>query len=264
MQSNTCLGLVSIILIISILLLVYYKNVKDNNIEGFYDDLDNTLRENNTLLNKTIDNITSTEIKIVSDPDIITQELYSKISNDALAKSASIATKYESNNKTNDTAITILENKVTDLENIINNKKQNKLSKIKYSVIKSLNNGMEMDLFSTPNTSFKDKKTGVISDSALVGFNNGCLSVSANDYDVYKCNDKNPKQFFKLHHILNDTEYKKNIDKVIDFDKIDKSKINYPFAIVKSNNNDNCLTNNHGNITVQPCYAFEAQRWLPL
>ena len=110
----------------------------------------------------------------------------------------------------------------------------------------------------------KDKNTGKITNSYLVNVNNGCLSVGANDYDVYKCNDKNPKQLFRMKHIMNETEYERNIDKALPFDNVDKKNINYPFAMIKSTNTDECLTNNHGTLTIQPCYSFVSQRWMPL
>ena len=123
---------------------------------------------------------------------------------------------------------------------------------------------MEMKLFSSPNTIFQDTNTGNITNAYLVNVNNGCLSVGSNDYDVYKCNDKNPKQLFKMKHIMNETEYEKNIDKALPFDNVDKKNINYPFAMIKSTNTEECLTNNHGTLTIQPCYSFVSQRWMPL
>ena len=133
-----------------------------------------------------------------------------------------------------------------------------------YTHIKSLNNGLEMNLLSTPNTQFQDPKTGNKIPAYMLNVNNGCLSVGASDYDVYKCNDLNPKQYFKMEQIMNETAYQNNIDSSLPFDNIDKSKINYPFTMLRSINNENCLTNNHNNLTVQPCYSYVAQRWIPL
>ena len=67
-----------------------------------------------------------------------------------------------------------------------------------------------------------------------------------------------------IEHILNETAYQNNIDSSLPIDNTDKTSINYPFVMMKSINNENCLTNNHGSITVQPCYSFVAQRWFPL
>jgi hypothetical protein len=123
---------------------------------------------------------------------------------------------------------------------------------------------MELTLTQTPNTTFQDPQTGSNISAYMVNMNDGCLSVGATDYNIYKCNDKNQKHLFKMQHIINEQEYERNIDKSIPFDNVDKTKINYPFAMIKSVNNQNCLTNQNGNITVQPCYSFEAQRWMPI
>ena len=97
----------------------------------------------------------------------------------------------------------------------------------------------------------------------MVNLNDGCLSVGAIDYDVYQCNDKNSKHLFKMDHIINDKSYNDNIDKTVPFNN-DTSKVNYPFVLMRSVNNKNCLTNQNGNITVQPCDSLVAQRWLPI
>jgi hypothetical protein len=157
-----------------------------------------------------------------------------------------------------------LENTITDLENMSVNLANELLKKKQITQIKSLDNGMEMRLISTPNTYFQDARTGSNVAAYMVGVNGGCISVGAKDYDVYACNDRNPKQYFKMEHIMNETAYQNNIDSALPFDNIDKSRINYPFVMMRSVNNENCLTNNHGTLTVQPCYSYTAQRWMSL
>lgn len=268
------LGIISILLILSILLLVFYKKLKDNN-ETFFDfetkimlDLiknkNDTVFENNNKIIDSISNLKSKQLVFNVDPIQINNDINNKISDKIKYQTIDIIKKYQDNNAYSKKQINILEKNVIDLENIINNKKSENINNIDYSRIKSLNNGMELNLFKTPNTVFIDNDSQRNINTSLVGFNNGCLSVGSNDYNVYKCDDKNPKQYFQVKHIINETDYKKNIDKSIDFDKIDKTKISYPFAMIKSTNTDNCLTNNHGNITIQPCYSFIAQRWIPL
>ena len=271
------LGVVSILLIVSILLLVFYKHLKDNNIhnETFTDEeetiminiIDNnntTIIDNNNSINGQLDNLNSVNLVFINDPQKLNTDINSNIAINIQSQTADIIKQYKHNNAYSQKQIDILTKNVTDLENVINNKKTQNINNIKYSRIKSLNNGMELDLFRTPNTVFIDNDSGRNINTSLVGVNNGCLSVGSNDYNVYKCNDKNPKQFFEMKHIINETDYKNNIDKSIDFSKVDKTTINYPFAMIKSTNTDNCLTNNHGSITIQPCYSFIAQRWLPL
>ena len=157
-----------------------------------------------------------------------------------------------------------LENTITDLENMTANLTNELIKKKQITRIKSLDNGLEMNLVSTPNTYFQDARTGSNIAAYMVGVNDGCLSIGANDYDVFKCNDRNSKQYFKMEHILNETAYQNNIDSALPFDNIDKSRISYPFVMMRSVNNENCLTNNHGTLTVQPCYSYVAQRWMPL
>lgn len=157
-----------------------------------------------------------------------------------------------------------LENTITDLENMTTNLTNELIKKKQFTTIKSLDNGLELNLVSTPKTYFQDAKTGSNVAAYMVGVNGGCLSVGANDYDVFACNDNNPKQYFKMEQIMNETAYQNNIDSALPFDNIDKSDINYPFVMMRSVNNENCLTNNHGTLTVQPCYSYVAQRWMPL
>jgi len=275
------LGVISILLIISIVVLVFYRNMNDlntmntmnnmndintNNIEPFFDPIDDRIISNNIIINNLLKRLTSIKptIDITSNKNSVNYDFETNIATNISSNVSTIVTNYSTNSDINSRNITDLENKLIDLENLINNKKIEKLNNTKYSTIKSLNNGMEMNLFSTPNTLFQDITTGKVTDSYLVGVNNGCLSVGANNYDVYKCDDKNPKQMFKMQHIINETDYANNIDKAIPFDNVNKSTISYPFAMIKSVNNDNCLTNNHGTLTVQPCYSFIAQRWFPM
>ena len=269
---NISLGIVSIILIISIILLVLYKNMDDNNTKEHFDlpqkqnVASHLLTFNNNLINDLTNDLTTIKptIGFASDPIEVDNDYQENVSNNIELQTSNMTSVFTKNNDITTTQLNNLENNIKDLENIINNKKMKNINQTKYNYIKSLNNGMEMKLFSTPNTIFQDQITGKITDSYLVNVNNGCLTVGASDYDVYKCNDKNSKQLFKMQHIINETDYQNNIDKSLPFDKVDKSGINYPFAMIKSTNTDECLTNNHGTLTVQPCYSFVAQRWMPI
>jgi len=288
-NSYLILTIISIILIISIIILILYKNYKDEKIINTIDN-DYKLQSNQIMEPFVIANDTQ-EATINSNNNII-NGLISKLNN--IDPTTDIANLYNQDNKNIDTNIQTqfanyintstdnivsntsntniilnkniikLSNQVTDLENMLDKLNLNKVNDKQYSKIKSLNNGMEFTLTQTPNTIFQDPQTGTNSNGYMLNVNDGCLSVGATDYNIYKCNDKNPKHLFKIQHIINEQEYENNIDKSIPFDNVDKTKINYPFAMIKSVNNQNCLTNQNGNITVQPCYSFEAQRWMPL
>lgn len=227
------------------------------------DIIDNNNKQINELLNQ-LQNFNPSVQLINYDPNTVYLDVQNNITSNINAINTELTNVYGTQITSNNTKISKLENTVSDLEKLINNLGLTKVSNKKYNTIKSLNNGMEMKLISTPNTVFKDYKTGSNIAGYMVMANDGCLSVGASDYDIYQCNDKNPKQVFKMEHILNETAYQNNIDTSLPIDNIDKSSINYPFVMMKSINNENCLTNNHGSITVQPCYSFIAQRWFPL
>ena len=281
-DSYLALSIISILLILSIIIIILYKNNEDNkayannkietNLENFIETFitigsqaSDKIISNNNKINELIAKINTVNPRInYKSKDQINYNIQKAISDKIKSSTLDITDKTSNVNVVLTDNITTLSNKLTDLENIISTKISKNLSTQTYSQIKSLNNGMDITLTNTPNTNFIDKQTGVNSNAYMVNINDGCLSVGATDYDIYKCNDKNPKHLFKMQHILNEDEYNKNIDVSLPFDNIDKSNINYPFVMLKSVNNENCLTNQNGNITVQPCYSYVSQRWLPV
>ena len=89
-----------------------------------------------------------------------------------------------------------------------------------------MNNGQEINLISTDNTLLTNNNTGNQTLGYLVNVNNGCLSVGANNYDIYKCDDKNMNQIFKMDHILNESAYQNIIDSSLPVENTNFSKIN--------------------------------------
>jgi hypothetical protein len=270
--------IVILILIVIILGLIIFSNSKNENFvintlpsttRSQFDQTyaANIITSNNNQINKLLNqlqNVNPDVYLINYDKNAVVLDMKNTITSNIDIVNNSLASLDGATINNNSKKIIQLENSVSDLENIVNNLGMNTLKNKTYNTIKSLNNGLEMKLINTPNTIFQDQKTGSNIAGYMVMANNGCLSVGATDYDIYKCDDKNPKQIFKMEHILNETAYQNNIDTSLPFDNIDKSSINYPFVMMKSINNENCLTNNHGNLTVQPCYSFVAQRWFPL
>ena len=230
----------------------------------------NIIAMNNELITKLVNQLQNVkpQINIANyDPMNSYNDLGTSISSNVSTINTALSNLYSTTigpGSSTSTKLIQLENTITDLENMTENLANELIKKKKITGIKSLDNGLEMNLFSTPNTYYQDAKTGSNVAAYMVGVNGGCLSVGANDYDVYECNDRNPKQYFKMEHVMNETAYQNNIDSALPFDNIDKSRINYPFALMRSVNNENCLTNNHGTLTVQPCYSYVAQRWMPL
>lgn len=269
------LTILSAIIVIGVIIDVYSKNnnISNNNKNNNNNNNNNTLEHftqeeditaNNTLITQKLNRLKELQIEFMK-KNVNGQQIESTLSSelektinrlkDQIISGAAL---------TDNTKLDTLNNQITDLENRIYNYKKENTQLLETSKIKSLNNGLEIDLIKTPNTYYADESTGLNQAAHLVNVNCGCLSVSPTDYDVYKCNDENPKQFFKIQNILNETDYLKNIDYSMPFEDVNVSKIQYPFAMIKSVNNGNCLTNNHGTLTVQPCYTYNAQRWMPM
>lgn len=262
--------IILIIIIICSLIIISYKKheyfeIPDTNIAGLEDTskIDNNNKKINYLINQ-LKSINPSVIIKNYNPEIIYNELETSLNSNISNINNILISLYDKNNVKNNRNIEELENKIIDLENIITNLNYLVTSNKKYDKIKSLNNGMELQLVSSDNTKYKDSKNDNILNGYMVMANNGCLSVGANDYDIYKCDDKNKKQLFKMEHILNETAYQNSIDTTLPIDNTNKENINYPFILMKSLNNENCLTNNNGNLTVQPCYTFTSQRWFPI
>ena len=274
---NYNLKFVLLLIFLIIIILYFYKTKtpldtnlnKHNNVARIIENFDatqdlidqQTIIDNNNNINNLLHKLNNSKV-LYDNSDAINKNFINNISSNIQTQVTNMSSYFNTSNPSDN--ITTLENKLTDLENMIINMNLNKVKTKEYSRIKSFNNGMDMELVKTPNTHFTDLKNGSNTAAYLLMMNKGCLSVGANDYDVYKCNDKNSKQYFKMQHILNETDYINNIDLSLPSNSDDLSTIAYPFAMIKSVNNDNCLTNNHGEITVQPCYSFVAQRWMPL
>ena len=272
------LSITIFLLIIIIVGLISFSQKKTNELETFIinpnpteveilKDKSAEIMNNNNMINNLLSELETTTptVKLINyDPNKVYLDYKNIITSNINSITNTLSSSHTSKININDTKITNLENSVSDLENLVYNLNLNNISDKKYNSIKSLNNGMEMKLVSTQNTVFNDAKTGSKMPAYMVMANDGCLSVGATDYDIYKCNDKNPKQLFKMEHILNETAYQNNIDSALPIDNTNKANINYPFVMMKSVNNENCLTNNHGVLTVQPCYSFVAQRWFPI
>ena len=284
MNCNIWAILIILLIIIIIGLIVFsQKHTKENKtvdrvIENFgtasqtYDPVQssNIIAMNNDIITNLINQIQNAnpQINLANyDPINSHNELGSSLSSNISLINSSLSNLYNTtigSGSSTSNQLTKLENTITDLENMTNNLTNELIKKKRITRVKSLDNGLEMNLVSTANTNFQDTRTGSNVAAYMVGVNGGCLSVGANEYDVFACNDRNPKQYFKMEQILNETAYQKNIDSALPFDNIDKSSINYPFVMMRSINNENCLTNNHGSLTVQPCYSYVAQRWMPL
>jgi hypothetical protein len=229
-------------------------------------DKESIINTNNAVINNKLNNLitylSSPDSNIINNDINIKDKLLTLAKNDLEKYGKSIT---ESINPTeNREIISNLDKQIKDIENIVANKRNKNVNNNTYSKIKSLNNGLELDLIRTPDTYFNEYNTGSNVAAYMVGMNCGCLSTGSNDYDIFQCNDKDIKQYFKLETIYDKISYENNIDMINPISGISEKNINYPFTLIKSVNNGNCLTNNQGSITVQPCSSLKAQRWITM
>jgi hypothetical protein len=116
--------------------------------------------------------------------------------------------------------------------------------------LKSLQNGMQVCSEPIPDTF-----------SNFVKFNDGCLTVpGSGDYKIAKCAANDVRQQFRINTITSKEEYDAAVESSALLAPNDAT-IRYPFTMVKSVNNENCLQNNNGAISVEPCAQYLSQRW---
>lgn len=108
----------------------------------------------------------------------------------------------------------------------------------------------------------------ISNDKHLVVVNNKCFSSnSVGLYNLDKCNYLDFKQHFNLNPVYHDIDYNINLapssKKVINSKDNNNKDIKYPFVMVKSHTNGNCLVNTNGSVYLAPCKATADFRWNP-
>ena len=125
-----------------------------------------------------------------------------------------------------------------------------------FNSIKSLQNGTKMTILKVPNEKSYLVKIGTQDNKE------GCLSVLPNgDYNIGKCDEKDIKQKFKINEIINNNNYKEMLEPGILSNKEIEKDISYPFHMIKSSYNNNCLQNFNNNISVEPCQTKKSHKW---
>ena len=239
-----------IILFIIIILICMVRNIKEK--ESFNEpsnkDLSDLMEKNIKDIKSVIDhNIALQKINFIPHLDIVNnyEENINKYLN---------AKQIEVNNHTDSKKeqINQLEHAIEDIRKQLRKKNIKDEFAKQYKVVKSYNNGQELSVLKKQ---FNDY---------MILLNNGCLSVSRdNNYKVEACNSDDPNQSFKIQPIYNKTEYKNHLDKN-SRRLINLGELKYPFALVKSESNNNCLKNFHGKLSVEPCVESNGQMWQPL
>ena len=138
-------------------------------------------------------------------------------------------------------------------------------SKKNFNSIRSLQNGTKLSIDrieGKPHYSIKlNNEKSILDDNKT----DNCLSVKKNEtYEIEKCDPNNEQQYFNLQNIPNEMIYKKHLEKGILKNKNIPNNINYPFNLIKSVNNKNCLQNFNNQISVTPCETKKSHRWEPL
>jgi hypothetical protein len=114
--------------------------------------------------------------------------------------------------------------------------------------IKSYQNGDNISVVSANN------------DKYLVALNGGCAKTGSDgSYDITKCNTSDNSQQFDIKNVYDSDQYNVWIQENDEVNPNDR--IMYPFAMVRSVNTDNCLTNNYGKVSIEPCKVSKGQRW---
>lgn len=219
-----------------------FTQSKENKLRELLEDDDDGL---NKYLNR-IDTQLDTHVDTKNDSDVLheqqkglitkTMEFHDKIHSYDLSLGDDTDNKLEQLNKT-----------INDIDTKMRNKKLKEVLNSKFTGLKSQNNGLEVALEPIDLNKYQIK------------VNNGCLGVTDTGYDVYQCNPNSTSQQFNLRHIYNDYAYKSEATN-LNFVEEPKS-IKFPFVMVKSVNNNNCVSNNHNNLRVMPCDMVKSQRW---
>lgn len=103
---------------------------------------------------------------------------------------------------------------------------------------------------------------GLENGNYMVHVNGKCLESNGLARTKIKpCNEMDPNQYFNVEMIYTQNDYENNINRIGKAYTIDTSTYKYPFNIIKSVTNGNCLTNNGSIISVRPCEPNISQQW---
>ena len=171
---------------------------------------------------------------------------------------------YNENQKVNDNDDIITKNQKTifKLE-----KKLKQILKDKYiqnlkdtNVIKSMENGMRLTIVKDESDDLNNPNNQNL---YRVYINNKCLKVDCDgNYSLSECKDNDKSQLFSVNQIYDKSEYENQLEKMNHSNKdFNLKKQKYPFTMLKSKVNQNCVQNNNGYISIQPCQIRNSQQW---
>ena len=130
-----------------------------------------------------------------------------------------------------------------------------------YNSIKSLQNGSRMALIpisDKKNTYLIKMNTSKYKSGYVTANDNGDICIKS------KINLKDDKQLFEIIEIKNESMYKNNLDKGLLVNQFyNTDNIIYPFSLIKSKYNKNCLQNYNNNLSLITCKPFKSHRYEP-
>jgi hypothetical protein len=216
--------------------------------EGFAVPYDRYL---NNQISQSLDNSIDTLNNLNIIKPVNTDSIYTKIKSAHDSKSKTIDDIYSVGKAKHDADINAISDTVTGMlhdSNIII-----PTSNSIVNSIKSLQNSQPLNLTNLSNSN---------NETYLVNVNGQCLETnSLAKTRVRACNEDNPNQHFKLEFINDNTSYENSINTIGQKYSVSTSKFSYPFNILKSISNGNCLNNNNGLVSVIPCQPSISQQW---
>lgn len=132
-----------------------------------------------------------------------------------------------------------------------------------YNSIKSLQNGTKISLIPIGENSYLIKiNTSKFSSGYITANENGDICLKKLQLDENK--QYNNKQLFEIIEIKNETQYKTNLDRGLLVNQFyDYDSIVYPFSLIRSKYNKNCLQNFNNKLSLMTCKPFKSHRFEP-
>lgn len=227
-----------LIAIISIGIYIYLNSVLNEKFITSDAYLDNPIRDS---LNRSAQTLDSINIIKPINMDAIYDQTLQKINEEDALKDKQYSDKESIQSKD----IINLKNQVSSLmnENIMLIPE----TVLKVKSIKSVQNSQPLNVNQLENGKY------------MINVNGQCLkSNGLNRTSVKSCNQDDPSQYFELNVIYNKDDYKNNVgDSLL----INNPTFKYPFSIMKSTTNGNCLTNKDSVLSMRPCEPNISQQW---
>lgn len=250
------MNLIEIVILILILIIVlyfiyqHYLRIKKS--ENFVSNYQTKLSDENNLLVSSIDNLSNVfSTYNFQTEDALLNQMYTNSLNERKQSNDNISS---SINQMLDNDISKISNDITFLNNQTTHMS---IPQTNYNSIKSLQNGMNIAVVNVnPNLNKQSNKY-------LVKLNNGCLKATpSGSYSVQPCNPNEKQQIFSSTSIYDASYYNSILEKGLDTSLVSPTDAYpYPFLVMKADNNGNCLQNNHGSISIEPCGILKSQRW---